>query len=279
MAGLLFSASGLPLPNIPQQFGSLLAGAAAPVALFALGATLFGQPVRAAAGEVTAISLLKLIVHPLLVALFFLGYRVKTRFGSRLLFYRAACRLPRMFSCLPIIMVPIRGAQHRPFWSAQFLPAPPCRSFYIGCFMGKANRPNKLPWPQCSRCATYRLVRYGSCLPAFCQTQSYDRVQAQIQLFGCALLFKRKLFDFMIAELGHFALITAFILSLAQGVLPLFGAARGNSATMLIAPAAAISVALACCLFVWRTCLGLYHVGFLTCACCQSFTFDQADDL
>ena len=59
------------------------------------------------------------------------------------------------------------------------------------------------------------------------------------------LLFKRKLFDFMIAELGHFALITAFILSLAQGVLPLFGAARGNSATMLIAPAAAISVALA----------------------------------
>jgi cytochrome c biogenesis factor len=28
----------------------------------------------------------------------------------------------------------------------------------------------------------------------------------------------------MIAELGHFALITAFILSLAQGVLPLFGA-------------------------------------------------------
>ena len=49
----------------------------------------------------------------------------------------------------------------------------------------------------------------------------------------------------MIAELGHFALIIAFILSLAQGVLPLFGAARGNSATMLIAPAAAISVALA----------------------------------
>jgi len=143
MAGLLFSASGLPLPQIPQQFGSLLAGAAAPVALFALGATLFGQPVRAAAGEVTAISLLKLIVHPLLVALFFLGYRVKTRFGSRLQFYRAACRLPRMFSCLPIIMVPIRGAPHRPFWSARFLPAPPCRSFYIGCFMGKANLPNK----------------------------------------------------------------------------------------------------------------------------------------
>ena len=49
----------------------------------------------------------------------------------------------------------------------------------------------------------------------------------------------------MIAELGHFALITGFTRRLAQGGLPLFGAARGNSATMLIAPAAAISVALA----------------------------------
>mgnify|MGYP003300749091 FL=1 len=73
LAGLLFSASGLILPKIPQQFGNLLAGAAAPVALFALGATLFGQPVRAAAAEVSTISLLKLILHPLLVALFFLG--------------------------------------------------------------------------------------------------------------------------------------------------------------------------------------------------------------
>ncbi len=49
----------------------------------------------------------------------------------------------------------------------------------------------------------------------------------------------------MIAEFGHFALITAFILSLAQSVLPLYGAARGNIAMMLVAPAAAISVTLA----------------------------------
>jgi cytochrome c-type biogenesis protein CcmF len=49
----------------------------------------------------------------------------------------------------------------------------------------------------------------------------------------------------MIAEFGHFALITAFILSLAQSVLPLFGAARGNIAMMLVAPAAAVSVTLA----------------------------------
>ena len=49
----------------------------------------------------------------------------------------------------------------------------------------------------------------------------------------------------MIAALGHFALITAFILSLARGFLPQFGAARGSSAIMLIAPGAAISVSLA----------------------------------
>ena len=120
-------------------------------------------------------------IFPLFCSPFPFGrYRVKTRFGSRLQFYRAACRLPRMFSCLPIIMVPIRGAPHRPFWSARFLPAPPCQSFYIGCFMGKANLPNKSPrrhaaamQPVCdiSSC------RSGSCLPAFYPTQSYDRVR------------------------------------------------------------------------------------------------------
>ena len=93
LAGLLFSASGLILPKIPQQFGTLLAGAAAPVALFALGATLFGQPVRAAAAEVSAISLLKLILHPVLVALFFLGPP-----GQEPLWVKVAI----LSSCLPV---------------------------------------------------------------------------------------------------------------------------------------------------------------------------------
>ena len=93
LAGLLFSASGLILPKIPQQFGNLLAGAAAPVALFALGATLFGQSVRAAAVEVSTISLLKLILHPLLVALFFLGLP-----GQEPLWVKVAI----LSSCLPV---------------------------------------------------------------------------------------------------------------------------------------------------------------------------------
>ncbi|MFP6745607.1 MAG: heme lyase NrfEFG subunit NrfE, partial [Alphaproteobacteria bacterium] len=44
----------------------------------------------------------------------------------------------------------------------------------------------------------------------------------------------------MTAEIGHFALILAFLVALVQGTLPLVGAQRGNSAWMALAnPAAA----------------------------------------
>ncbi|MEQ1889629.1 MAG: heme lyase CcmF/NrfE family subunit, partial [Alphaproteobacteria bacterium] len=43
----------------------------------------------------------------------------------------------------------------------------------------------------------------------------------------------------MIIELGHFALVLAFVLALAQASLPLIGAARGNSALMAVARPAA----------------------------------------
>ncbi|MGB1758450.1 MAG: hypothetical protein ACPHI1_04355, partial [Candidatus Puniceispirillaceae bacterium] len=49
-----------------------------------------------------------------------------------------------------------------------------------------------------------------------------------------------------LTEFGHFALISAFILSLIQSVVPLFGAARHNMQLMLIGPAAAKSAAAAC---------------------------------
>jgi cytochrome c-type biogenesis protein CcmF len=50
----------------------------------------------------------------------------------------------------------------------------------------------------------------------------------------------------MIPELGHFALILALLLALAQGTLPLVGAARGNAAWMALARPAAQGQ----CLFV-----------------------------
>ena len=72
LAGLGFSASGFQLAIMPEQFLKMLAGAAAPSALFALGISLVGQPIRAAVPEITAICLLKLIVHPTMIAAIFL---------------------------------------------------------------------------------------------------------------------------------------------------------------------------------------------------------------
>jgi cytochrome c-type biogenesis protein CcmF len=48
-----------------------------------------------------------------------------------------------------------------------------------------------------------------------------------------------------LTEFGHFALISAFVLSLVQAVVPFYGAARQNMPLMLVGPAAALSAALA----------------------------------
>ena len=72
LVGLGFSASGLQLAALPEQFLKMLAGAAAPTALFALGITLVGQPIRAALTELATISLIKLMIHPALIAAAFL---------------------------------------------------------------------------------------------------------------------------------------------------------------------------------------------------------------
>ena len=72
VAGLLFAASGLVLPQVALNLMELLANAAPPVALFALGATLHGQKFSGVWGEIGSLSLLKLVLHPLLVACLFL---------------------------------------------------------------------------------------------------------------------------------------------------------------------------------------------------------------
>ena len=68
LTGFIFSASGLTLPQMPIFFLDMLAGAAAPTALFALGITLVGQPIRSARAELGTITVLKLVIHPLLMA-------------------------------------------------------------------------------------------------------------------------------------------------------------------------------------------------------------------
>lgn len=64
-AGLAFAALGWRLPVPIGRTIELLAGSAAVVALFAIGGSLAGQPVRGALGPATAIAAGKLVVHPI----------------------------------------------------------------------------------------------------------------------------------------------------------------------------------------------------------------------
>ena len=98
VVAIAFSASGLSMPAMPALFMNLLAGAAAPTALFALGIALVGQPVRAAWGELTALTLFKLFVHPLMMALVFLSVPAVGPEPFDPLWIKIAL----MFSCLPI---------------------------------------------------------------------------------------------------------------------------------------------------------------------------------
>ena len=93
LTGFIFSASGLTLPQMPIFFLDMLAGAAAPTALFALGITLVGQPIRSARAELGTITILKLVIHPLLMAAVML-----TMPGLDVLWIQTAI----LFACLPV---------------------------------------------------------------------------------------------------------------------------------------------------------------------------------
>ena len=67
LAGLAFSASGLPLPEAVAAPLGLMADVAAPVALFAIGGTVASLPLAGVRRRVGAIVAGKLVVHPLLV--------------------------------------------------------------------------------------------------------------------------------------------------------------------------------------------------------------------
>ena len=95
---MVFSASGLKMPQMPALFLDLLAGAAAPTALFALGIALVGQPVRSAWGELGALALFKLFMHPLMMALVLLGWPAIGPYPFDPLWIKIAL----IFSCLPV---------------------------------------------------------------------------------------------------------------------------------------------------------------------------------
>lgn len=68
LAGAGVAAAQVPIPGPVDRFVGLLAAAAAPGALFALGASLVGRSIAGAKAEITWMVTAKLVVHPLAVA-------------------------------------------------------------------------------------------------------------------------------------------------------------------------------------------------------------------
>jgi len=73
VVGLTLNLASVPVADPLMRYGGLLADAAGPCALFALGATLAGRPISEGAGETAWVCLLKLVIHPALVALALIG--------------------------------------------------------------------------------------------------------------------------------------------------------------------------------------------------------------
>jgi malonate transporter and related proteins len=67
--GFAWNVSGFDLPTPIANFTDLLGAAAAPCALFALGASLVGAQLAGARAEIATATAIKLLVHPLLMAL------------------------------------------------------------------------------------------------------------------------------------------------------------------------------------------------------------------
>ncbi len=68
LAGIAYGQTGLAVPGTAERFLSLLGGAAAPCALFALGASLTAFEIRGDLKETLAIVAMKLLVHPAIMA-------------------------------------------------------------------------------------------------------------------------------------------------------------------------------------------------------------------
>ena len=65
--GIIFSLSGLQMPEVADRFVILLGTAAAPCALFALGSSMVEERAEFLQGQIFLITIIKLVVHPLLI--------------------------------------------------------------------------------------------------------------------------------------------------------------------------------------------------------------------
>ncbi len=69
--GLAYALTGWALPTPVVTYGTILGAAAGPCALFSLGLFLYGKPLSEGRAEVTSMTIIKLLIHPL--ATFLLG--------------------------------------------------------------------------------------------------------------------------------------------------------------------------------------------------------------
>ena len=98
LMGLLAVSLDYSVPRTPYLLLEILAGAAAPTALFALGITLVGQPVLSVKFELSFLVVVKLLLHPLLTAIIFLSWPLLGFETSQIVWIKVAI----LFSCLPI---------------------------------------------------------------------------------------------------------------------------------------------------------------------------------
>lgn len=72
VAGIGWSFTGLALPAPVQTFCEILAPAAGPAALFAIGLFMVGKPLFYGFPEISALSVFKLLIHPVITYVFFI---------------------------------------------------------------------------------------------------------------------------------------------------------------------------------------------------------------
>ena len=71
LAGIAWSFTGMPLPASVETFCSILAPAAGPSALFSIGLFMVGKPLFYGFPEISALSVFKLLIHPVITWIFF----------------------------------------------------------------------------------------------------------------------------------------------------------------------------------------------------------------
>ena len=108
VVGLLLSYHEISLGKIPEETLNILSGAAVPTALFAIGIIIVSKRVEKAYSELFFISLIKLIIHPLLVIFLFLFWSTDKVKMLEIIWIQVAI----IFSCLPVAATVFPVAQY-----------------------------------------------------------------------------------------------------------------------------------------------------------------------